>query len=282
MREDWWLQGVAITTLAVALAIVGAYLTIGYNLARSAVSLNTGANLRVVLAGDLNAQDLARALAGIRGLAGVVRAEYVSPKEGMARFREQLGANSPLLEGVEENPLPPLIEVRLSPGPGVEDRVMPSINALSGVTGVVTGRPWLASLDRALAVFSRVGAALGGLLFLAVVLLVANTVRLAVYIRQEQLEVMALVGATAGYMRWPFIWEAVLQTLIAASLASAAIWALFSLLGSPVTLPLGLNLEDLMRMSWRIPAALGLLGALAGVIGGFMGVARVLEREGVL
>lgn len=69
-----------------------------------------------------------------------------------------------------------------------------------------------------------------------------NTVRLAVYVRCEQLEILDLVGATAAYVRWSFMLEAVLQALTAAGLASLLVWMMLKVLEAPAELPLGLDL----------------------------------------
>ncbi|CAO0821938.1 hypothetical protein DFAR_2740003 [Desulfarculales bacterium] len=75
------------------------------------------------------------------------------------------------------------------------------------------------------------------------VLLVTNTVRLAVYVHREQLEILDLVGATESYVRWPFVLEAMLQALMASGLASLLVWGMLRVLAVPTELPLSLDLS---------------------------------------
>lgn len=281
MREDPWLQGVAITTLTVALAIVGAYLALCLNLRQAAGQLATGSTLMVALQDDMpleQARGLAHRLAGHPQ---VDQVRLVGKDEALERFRQQLGPHAGLLEGLEDNPLPNALEVFLKPGSPGAAELAHALAKEPGVAQVVSSRPWLAGLVRSARTVGAVAVAMGFLLFLAVVLLAANTVRLAVYVRREHLEVLDLVGASAGYVRWPYVLEAVLQALIAASLASLLVWGLFKLLDAPAELPLGLDLGQLMHFPWLVPPVLALVAALAGVLGGLLGVGRALRPQGM-
>lgn len=125
----------------------------------------------------------------------------------------------------------------LPPDSAASPALSRQIKQVDGVGEVVRGRPWLRRLDRAYAVGGELALALGILLFLGVVLVFSNTVRLAVHARRSELEIMALVGAGSGYMRGPFLVEAMLQGLIAAALASLLLWGLFAFLAAPGPCP---------------------------------------------
>ncbi len=280
MREDPWLQGVAVSTLTVALAIVGAYLALCLNLHQAAARLATGATLMVALEDEASLErgrDLAREVAGWPEVAEV---RLVGKTEALARFRQQLGPHQGLLEGLTDNPLPNALEIFLQPGLRAGPEMAGRLRSRSGVAEVVTSRPWLHRLEQGGATLASLAMALGFLLFLGVVLLVTNTVRLAVYARREQLEVLDLVGASSGYARWPFVLEAVLQALAASLLASLLVWGLLALLAAPAELPLGLDLSQLLGLDWRVPLALMGVAVLAGVLGGLLGVGRALRPRG--
>lgn len=279
MRENPWLTSVAVSTLTVALAIVGAYLTLVLNLDSAGRRLTTGAALMVVLHENVSPADGAALAREIIRWPQVVRARYVSKSEALVRFRRQLGPHAGLLDGLGENPLPNAVEVELTPGITGGEEVAPRLAKLVQVEEVVTSRPWLNRLEQAMAVMGRLALAVGGLLFLGVVLLSINTVRLAVYLRRDELEVMDLVGASTDYVRIPFVLEALLQALLAAGLASLVLWLLLSLLSAPAELPLGIRLADLLTLPPQVPVVLAGVGALAGVLGGLLGVGRVLRNQ---
>lgn len=277
MGEDLWLQGVAISTLAVALAIMGAYLALCLNLSQAAGRLLTGPTLLVVISPEVGAADGRELAAELSRLPGVASAEYVGQEEALIRFRRQLGPQAGLLDDLEANPLPNAVELVLAPEQTVPPELAAHIKNMAGVSDVVSGRPWLKRLERALRAGGELALALGILLFLGVVLVTSNTVRLAVHVRRRELELMALVGAGGRYMRGPFLMEAVLQGLAAAALASLALWGLFTLLAAPDALPWGLRLNQVLAFPPLLPLALAALAVLSGLLGGFLGVGRSLH-----
>ena len=282
MGEDLWLQVVAVSTLAVALAIMGAYLALCLNLSQAAGRLLTGPTLLVVMAPGTGAEDSRQLAAELARLTGVASAAYVDQQEAMIRFRRQLGPQAELLDDLETNPLPNAVELVLAPELAAPPELAAHIKNMAGVSDVVSGRPWLQRLERALRAGGELAVALGILLFLAVVLLTSNTVRLAVHVRRRELELMALVGAGGGYMRGPFLVEAVLQGLAAAGLASLLLWGLFALLAAPDALPWGLRLGQLLAFPPFLPLAMGGLAVVSGLLGGFLGVGRSLHPREVL
>ena len=94
---------------------------------------------------------------------------------------------------------------------------------MPGVADVRYDRQWLDRLLSAIAIIRGVGLVLGAVLTIAAALTVANVVRLALYARRDEIEIMQLVGAPQAYIRGPFVMEGVLQGGIGALLALAAL-----------------------------------------------------------
>jgi cell division transport system permease protein len=280
MREDLWLQGVAISTLTVALAIMGVYLVVAFNLHQSLARMLGGPSLTLMLAPQTSPQRGQALAAELSRMAQVKQARYVDRAEALERFRSQLGPHRRLLDDLQENPLPDTVEVVLAPGVSPTPELTAQLQSRLDVTEVLASRPWLHRLEQAANTAGDLALALGILLFLGVVLMVSNTVRLAVHARRDHLELMTLVGATRGYMRRPFLVEAVLQGLAAAALASLLVWALSLVLSAPSKLPLGLQLHQLVAYPRLLPLVLAGLAVLAGLMGGFLGVGRTLRLRG--
>lgn len=277
MRGHMWLQGVAISTLGVALAIVGCYLTLSLNLWHTLSRVVTGPALTLVLAEDVPAQRGQELAAKLGNRPLVSQAKYLSPAGALERFKLQLGPHRSLAEDLPANPLPASVELELTaPAP---PELAAQLEALPGVAQVITSRPFLHRLEQAGYLVREAAMALGLLLFLGVVLLVANTVRLAVYARRDQLEIMELVGAGSFYIALPFLLEAIIQGLAAASLAVAVIWGLLSLLKTPAVLPLGLQAGQLLAFPPLVAPILGAVAVAASLIGGLLGIARALRQR---
>jgi len=278
MRRHPWLQTVAVSSLTVALAITGLYLTLMINAGRAWRQVATGQAVVAALDQAVSpgaGRELAKAMALEPAVA---RVEYVGRQAALERFRQQLGGRQGLLEGLGSNPLPATVELVLAPGAdpqGLLDRLATDPR----VSEVVTSRPWLSRLERSRRVLGELAAALGFLLVVGVVFLCANLVRLAVHARRGELEVMDLVGASSGYMRRPFVLEALMQALAASLAASLVVWGLLALLRQPAVLPLGLDLAHLLAFPALVPPILAGLAAVAALAGGWLGVARALRPE---
>lgn len=279
MGQHFWLQGVAVSSLMVTLAILYAYLNLGLNLYGSLERLATGASVMVVLAEDAapsRGPELALQLAGRKE---VLSASFVPKEEALKRFRDQLAAKAGLLEGLSRNPLPDAVELQLRPGAAPVMVVSNYVRGLPGVAEVVTSRPWLHQLEQVSGLALEVGMVLGALLLAGVVLVVANTVRLAVYVRREELEIMALVGATTGYMRRPFLWETALQCLAASLLALLLVRGLLAFFATPIPLPLGFDMVELLQFRPMLVPPFVLAALAAGLTGSWLGVGRALRPK---
>lgn len=279
MSQNFWLQGVAVSSLAVTLAILFAYLNLCLNLYGAMERLATGASLMVVLADDAGSQrgvELARELTRRKE---VLAARYVPKEEALKRFRAQLDSQAGLLEGLSRNPLPDAVEVQLRPGAAPVMVLTNHLEGLPGVDEVVTSRPWMHQLEEAAQMMAEVGLVLGALLLAGVVLVVANTVRLAVYVRREDLEIMALVGASLGYMRRPFLWETALQCLAASIIALLLVLGLLAFFTEPVSLPLGLDMNELLKFRPMMIPPFIAASLAAGLAGSWLGVGRALQPK---
>lgn len=226
----------------------------------------------------------------VHALADRIRGEHaaavaaVSPDQGMAEFREASGFGEALTL-LEENPLPWVLAVTPQPAPGqsIEAAVQPLsewLRAQDGVELVQADFKWLQRLAGLLALGEAVASVLGVLFSLAVVVVVANTIRLDVASRVEEIQVLQLVGASNAFVRQPFLysgfWYGLLGALMALLLLGACMWYLSQ--------PLG-RLLDAYGNTFRIsgPGALEVLwvlvaGALLGLLGAWLAVQRYFRR----
>lgn len=143
----------------------------------------------------------------LQAIDGVIRADFISKDEALRRFREKLGPQASLADNLATNPLPDAFELHLVPLPDLWERIPDiagRVASRSGVADVEYGRRWLGHLTALLKLFRVSGYALGGLFFLATAFFVANTTRLLLHSRREEIAIMRLVGASESFIRDPF------------------------------------------------------------------------------
>ena len=149
---------------------------------------------------------------------------------------------------------------------------------MPGVADVRYDRQWLNRLLAAVGVIRGVGIALATVLTFAAALTVANVVRLGLYTRRDELEIMQLVGAPQAYIRGPFVMEGVLQGGIGALLALLLLATLFFALRARYLAPLASALS--LSSLHFLPVGLCLLVVLGGMVVGCAGglvAARLTE-----
>ena len=269
---------VSVLTISLAL-FIGASFVLAL-LAARALLTSWGAQAAVTLYLDRQTtDDQARALSKqVRAMVPADMDVRTSIASRLKRLRTDLGDLAGALDGLSQNPLPPSLELtprvtlprrraragRAAGAPAGRDRgrVRPRVARQARGAG-----PRPARLRRRRA-FTVLGAAL---------LVVANTIRLAVYARRDEIEIMKLVGATDGYVRAPFLLEGALQGLIGAGSRSAR-----SSRSQQWLLPRRASLCFCCRNSRAQPdaaygAALLGIGRVVGLFGSWLAVARFLR-----
>jgi cell division transport system permease protein len=203
----------------------------------------------------------------------VAGAEYVSKADALRRFKEMFGDLAATVDTLGENPLPASYEVRLQAGAAADGRVDAlgeRLRSLPGVADVRYDRQWLGRLTAAISVVRVLGLVLGGVLTIAAALTVATVVRLALFARRDELEIMQLVGAPTVYVRGPFVMEGVLQGGIGGVVALAALGLVFFTLRLRLLTPLAaaMSLPSFRFLPVDLAAALVIGGMAVGCLGG--------------
>jgi cell division transport system permease protein len=208
----------------------------------------------------------------------------ISPAEGMAEFREASGFGKSL-DMLDENPLPWVMQV--SPQPGPTEEVEKQVEALTGFLQSIDSvditqfdYKWLQRLGRMMELGKAAVSALILLFGLAVVVVVANTIRLDVASHAEEIEILALVGAGNAFVRQPFLYTGLWYGLMGSVLALVLLSLTMLYLGRPLGLLLetygtSFNLHGLGG-SETLWVLLG--GAFLGWLGAWISVQRYLRR----
>jgi cell division transport system permease protein len=225
--------------------------------------------------------DLEAAARAARGVAPGREVEAVPAATALRRLAESLGEEARVLEGVGPGALPDSVEVH---APGIRldaaRELAGRLRALPGAAEVDYGNAWLERLEALVARAKLAALALFAALAVATAVLVSNTLRLAVFARREEIEIMKLVGATDAFVAAPFLIEGVLQGLLGAVLAVLGLLAVHGLvvprLEAAVAIAAGLTLADTLPL--RLVAALVAGGGLVGLLASALSVARTLRR----
>ena len=279
IRQNVFVNVVTIGTITLALLIVALFLLIFVNLESAAENWSERVQVTVYFDKELSGQEQSAFREKIAALSGVSRVSYVSRDEALKRFKGRLRGQETLLEGVRSEILPTSLEIALKRAYRETESVesfVTKLKQIPGITEVQYGEEWVRRFNSFLNFMRLLGALLGGFLIIAVVFIVSNTIKLTIYSRRDELEVMSLVGATRFFISAPFLLEGLIQGLAGSLLSLALLYGLYEGFlhnaGSFITFnpaASGLSFLPVEYLS-------GLL--LAGALLGFIGSLTSLKR----
>lgn len=266
----------AVVTIAVVLILVGSALLLVDNMADLLDEFGDALQLTAYLESELSEEEIAALAERVAAAPGVDRVGVVTRAEALARF-ERIAGGVELLAGLEENPLPASLEIQLEPeartanGLGVLEA---ALEGLPGIEELAHGQEWIAGYARAVALVRAIATGIAVVLGGAALLIVANTIRLAFYARRDELDILALVGASRTFVRVPFLLEGTVQGLCGGGVALLFVWGAYELVLPQVRSGLELLVGRAELHFFSAPEAAMLVAAGAGL--GLLGAATAL------
>lgn len=220
-------SALSMLTIAVAMLVLGGFLTVAHDLNRAVSTWSAAAEFTVYLRDDIT-QDQRMALNRVLGESRLAASRtYVSKAEALRRFKRDFPDLAGTAAALAGNPMPASIEVRLHPGLAegtAVEALATRVGVLEGVADVRFDRRWLARLGSIAAAIRLSGWILGGILVLAAVLTVSTVVRLSLHRRRDEVEIMQLMGAPVGLLRGPLVAEGILHGGVGAVVAVAVLY----------------------------------------------------------
>jgi len=250
VRQNGLMSMASVTTITISLTLLALFLLVALNLQYLTV------------------------VDKVQAVPGVVEVQYITREQALEDLKEQFGERSDLLATMEgdANPLRDSIHVRAEE-PARIPLIAEEVMRLESVAEVKYGTEVVDRIVQFSEMLRQGGLVLIGVMVLTTILLIANTTRLTVFARRREIQVMKLVGATNGIIRWPFLLEGVFLGLIGAMLASAITWYAYSLVSTEITftlpffpvLPLQPMLTNLTKLLLGAGVILGGFGSTLSV-----------------
>lgn len=263
----------SVTTVLVLALILGYFTAVMANLESLANSLLDEVQVVAYLDDSANQVAVGQQLERITGVSS---AHFVSKQTALKKLVERMQGRIEVGD-LTRNPLPNSYELDVLDAKDLE-MVATRAKRIAGVSGVKYGEEIARRMLNFNAMVRSVGAVILGLLFLSTVLIVSNTIRLTVFARRKEIEIMQMVGAAEWFIRWPFILEGVLQGLAGSVIAAALVGTSYSmvvpkLLETVAFLPV---LPAAKLLPILIPSLI-LMGVFVGALGSLVSVNKFLK-----
>jgi len=281
LKQNLWINFVTLGTIALSFLILGLFLLIFLN--AKGLMQEWGNRIRVTayLKDALSVEQVNLLKKKIRGFTEVREVLYRSKEEALKVLEERL-EKTELLKGLPRNPLPASLEIQLhlkyQNSVGVQ-KVVEKLRGAPEVEDLQFGSGWVERFSGFMVLLQVLGLGLGGLLLLSSIFVISNAIRLNIFARREEIEIMRLVGATGLFIRTPFYIEGILQGFLGACLALGALFILFRLFASEVYDPLKSLLGNfpLHFLNAEQLAAVALTGIVLGFLGTQVSMGRYLR-----
>jgi len=208
---------------------------------------------------------------------GVTIKRFISKDDAMKTLRRQLGDKAGLLDGLGENPLPASLEIILSrdkTGDLLPYQVKKSLERIDSVDEVQYSQEWIERFQAIMEAIKLVGIIFGGLLFLAALFVITNTIKLTIYSRKDEIEILKLVGATNRFVEIPFLIEGSIQGFLGGSLALIILFVVYITAITRAELRFGFASLDIIFLSPHITLFLLLMSIITGLIGSTVSLGR--------
>ncbi len=269
----------AIITIAIMLIVFSTFLAVNDTLDHMIDALGRRTNLVAYVQDAAPPSEVTALVQSVSARADVAEVVFVSREQAAVDFRDTLSDLAEILDVIETNPFPASIEVRMADPEGLlpladELRLQPALIEQVLVRADVVGR--LLQVSN----LARIG---GGILIISLgavtLFVIFNTIRLAVFSRREEIEIMKLIGATDWFVRGPFVVEGAVIGFIGAGLSAIAVVAGYARVGPTLeSLVSFLPIQTQTGFVTNLALFTMLMGVLIGSVGSYFSVRRYLEN----
>jgi len=280
LRQTWPSQLMTLLTVSLSVLIFAFFSLVYTNMINSSEQLGDDLRLIIYLEDDPGPEMQEQLRRKITNFDRVEDIIFVSKEEAYKRFADQLGSHRDVLDDIPKDFLPASVEVF----PLKNLRSLNQIKLFSqylaklpGTLKVQYGQEWVERFYYFTRLLSIVVVLSGSLLILTTIFMVSYTIRLTIFGRQAELELLKLVGATNNYIRTPFLIEGVLQGLIGSTLGIFSLFLLYQWIKGHFSGPGLLELFSFTFFSPEVILAIIIVSIILTTAGSFTSIQKFLR-----
>jgi cell division transport system permease protein len=279
LKRNLLMTMAAISTVTISLLLLGGAQILHMVVVNVTSTWEGKVEVSAFLRDDISDGELTSLQTDLADMPEVQNFTYVSKPQAFEDFKNQFREEPSLWQALEPDDLPASLRIKLVDAAQAEE-VAQRIQGAPGIDEVNFGGDIIRRLVQINTLLRAVTLGMSGVLMVAAAALIANTIRLAIYARREEISIMKLVGATNWFIRIPFMFEGVFAALIGALLSSLVVFGANELFFSNMGHVL-LFLGPIFRFSgWEIAKILIILiggGVAVGLFGSALALRRFLE-----
>jgi len=276
LRKDKWINVLSMLTIFAGLFIISLSFFIFYNIDTATRNLPEKFSMVIYLEDSLSQEKIEQVITSVKSKKSVSWVTFTSKEEAFKDLKATLKDSQYVLEGIDENPLPDSLEVKLrkdAMGSESVKQLAEEMKRIKGVSEVDYGEKFLSTLHNIKSSVRIVGIILAAILSTGIVFVCYSTVKILFYRRNEEIETFKLLGATKGFIRAPFLIEGAVIGLAGGVTSLVAMFVLYHLV--VVKLAVSLPVFNAVLFPARIFLSLPLIGMVLGISGAAIALGRL-------
>ena len=213
----------SVLTVTLSMFILGVFLCAVLNINHMATYLENQVEMTVHLKDGLNTDQVMAVGKKLKALPDLKEIKFTNKDQAMAEFKQRLGDQQGILDAINGNPLPSSYSTSFSTPASLKNAVN-IVTKYQEVDSVQYGQDIIEQLYKVAQVIRIGGIILIVFLAGAELFIISNTIRLTVFARRREIQIMKYVGATNGFIRWPFIFEGMIIGFLGSGIAAFILW----------------------------------------------------------
>ncbi|NLA83207.1 MAG: ABC transporter permease [Clostridiales bacterium] len=275
----------SISAIAAALFVLGLVLAMVLNFNNIISGLESKVEITVFLKDNVQSHEIEAMSRQLNDWEGIKEWKFVSRDEALENWREEWGEQKYLLDGytAENNPLPDSFHITVE-NPDYVTEMVEKLRKLTKVEVVQYSKDVVDTITRIANATRILGLAVVVILIIMAMIIIHNTIRISVYSRRREINIMKYIGATDWYIRWPFIMEGISLGIMGAVIAGSLTAGIYYLLVQQLAeSPMEGNILSLLQLLplesiiYQIVGLFLLVGSVVGVIASVLSIRKHLR-----
>lgn len=274
------LNTLSILSLALAYLIFNTSMLIYFNLQGAVKRWEKSFVIVAYIKKDVSEESSRKIMENLNQMNEIKNVKYVSSEEAFKNFKEQLGNNSFLLDGLENNPLPAYFVITPQMGEkGKVEQIIEKLQTAEEIEEIQYEKDVILNFIRALSTLKLLSGVLNIFVLITVIFIISNTIRLSFFARKDEIEIMKLVGASDVFVGAPYVIESVWQNLVSIIISLFLLYFLHISFFQPLSDSLSFlfGVKGFSFLELRDIILVIILAILIGITGSFISLRRYMR-----
>lgn len=278
IRKHGFMSFAAVCVMVACLVIIGGFVLISYNLSCMVTEMEQESQILVFIDEDYTTAEAKSVGTQLSQIENIATKEFISRQQALENYAS-IHDDPSAFDGIDAETFRDRFAITLEDNTQLA-QTTEEIEAIEGVAEVRSPKDIINGFNTIQRILRMASIAIVVVLLVVSLFIISNTIKLVMYDRREEIGIMKMVGATNGFIRFPFIIEGMILGVLGAGIAFGIEWGLYDLIAARISAADSLQLFSIIPFSnvmWFMVAAFGITGLLIGVVGSLISIRKFMD-----